>query len=95
MNYIVLDMEWNQPGYADTALCRTGEILAHEPQRKTGLAEELTENHTRTGTAEKGCGSRTPKTLAGTTAEADGGETEQPTTIALRMDGPGNGNTLL
>lgn len=30
MNYIVLDMEWNQPGYADTALCRNGVCMKNE-----------------------------------------------------------------
>ena len=30
MNYIVLDMEWNQPGYADAALCRNGVCMKNE-----------------------------------------------------------------
>ena len=30
MNYIVLDMEWNQPGFADTALCRNGVCMKNE-----------------------------------------------------------------
>ena len=30
MNYIVLDMEWNQPGYADIALCRNGVCMKNE-----------------------------------------------------------------
>ena len=30
MNYIILDMEWNQPGYADTALCRNGVCMKNE-----------------------------------------------------------------
>ena len=30
MNYIVLDMEWNQPGFTDTALCRNGVCMKNE-----------------------------------------------------------------
>ena len=30
MHYIVLDMEWNQPGFADTALCRNGVCIKNE-----------------------------------------------------------------
>lgn len=30
MNYIVLDMEWNQPGYADKTLCRNGVCMKNE-----------------------------------------------------------------
>ncbi len=30
MNYVVLDMEWNQPGYSDTALCRNGVCMKNE-----------------------------------------------------------------
>ncbi len=30
MNYIVLDMEWNQPGVSDVALCRNGVCMKNE-----------------------------------------------------------------
>ena len=30
MNYVVLDMEWNQPGFLDTALCRNGVCMKNE-----------------------------------------------------------------
>lgn len=30
MNYIVLDMEWNQPGYSDVILCRNGQSMKNE-----------------------------------------------------------------
>ncbi len=30
MNYIVLDMEWNQPGYADVTLCKNGVSMKNE-----------------------------------------------------------------
>ncbi len=30
MNYIVMDMEWNQPGFADIALCRNGVCMRNE-----------------------------------------------------------------
>ncbi len=30
MNYIVLDMEWNQPGYADVSLCKNGVCMKNE-----------------------------------------------------------------
>lgn len=30
MNYIVLDMEWNQPGYGDAVLCKNGVCMKNE-----------------------------------------------------------------
>ena len=80
---------------ADTALHRSREVPTHEAQRKAGLAEELAEDYARPGTGEES--SRGGKATALLAAETGTGrsETEQPTAIALRMDGPGNEDAIL
>lgn len=50
MNYIVLDMEWNQPGYADTALCRNGVCMKNEIIQIGAI--KLSENKEKTGVFE-------------------------------------------
>lgn len=50
MNYIVLDMEWNQPGYADTALCRNGVCMKNEIIQIGAV--KLSENKEKTGVFE-------------------------------------------
>ena len=50
MNYIVLDMEWNQPGYADTALCRNGVCMKNEIIQIGAV--KLSENMEKTGVFE-------------------------------------------
>ena len=50
MNYIVLDMEWNQPGYADTALCRNGVCMKNEIIQIGAV--RLSENMEKTGVFE-------------------------------------------
>ncbi|MBE6681442.1 MAG: exonuclease domain-containing protein [Ruminococcaceae bacterium] len=50
MNYIVLDMEWNQPGYADTALCRNGVCMKNEIIQIGAV--KLSENLEKTGVFE-------------------------------------------
>lgn len=74
MNYIVLDMEWNQPGYADTALCRNGVCMKNEIIQIGAV--KLSENKEKTGVFEciiKPCSltsmNRTIKQLTGITDE--------------------------
>lgn len=50
MNYIVLDMEWNQPGYADAALCRNGVCMKNEIIQIGAV--KLDENKQKTGVFE-------------------------------------------
>ena len=50
MNYIVLDMEWNQPGFSDTALCRNGVCMKNEIIQIGAV--KLTENKEKTGVFE-------------------------------------------
>ena len=50
MNYIVLDMEWNQPGYADVALCRNGVCMKNEIIQIGAV--KLSENKEKTGVFE-------------------------------------------
>lgn len=47
MNYIVLDMEWNQPGYADATLCRNGVCMKNEIIQIGAV--KLSENKEKTG----------------------------------------------
>lgn len=50
MNYIVLDMEWNQPGFTDTALCRNGICMKNEIIQIGAV--KLSENKEKTGVFE-------------------------------------------
>jgi DNA polymerase III epsilon subunit-like protein len=50
MNYIVLDMEWNQPGYTDVALCRNGICMKNEIIQIGAV--KLSENKEKTGVFE-------------------------------------------
>jgi len=50
MNYIVLDMEWNQPGFADAALCRNGVCMKNEIIQIGAV--KLSENKEKTGVFE-------------------------------------------
>jgi len=45
MNYIVLDMEWNQPGYGDAVLCKNGVCMKNEIIQMGAV--KLDENGTR------------------------------------------------
>ncbi len=47
MNYIVMDMEWNQPGFADVALCRNGVCMKNEIIQIGAV--RLDENKNKTG----------------------------------------------